>query len=102
VLLGGVAGVVAGGLTCPVEFAPASTGGVAGNEVAGFVLAPVDGLFVLAEVSDEVLGVASGVERTSEPALVVADVLAAVPVSAWAADHQSCSPAASETPSGRR
>jgi hypothetical protein len=87
-----------GGLTWPVE--GLSTGGVAGSDGEALVLDPVvlleddegeDVADVLLEVSveDEALGVASGVERTSEPALLVAEALALAPVEATCPDHQS-------------
>ena len=98
-MLGVEPGVVElGGFTWPVE--GVSTGGVAGSD--GEALAPVPVVLlvdaeggaaadVLLEVSveDEAPGVASGAERTSEPALVVAEALALVPVEAVWPDHQS-------------
>ncbi|MFI4949965.1 MAG: hypothetical protein ACHP7A_02890 [Caulobacterales bacterium] len=99
VVLGVEPGVVElGGFTWPVE--GVSTGGVAGSDGEAPVLDPVvllvddEGdevadVLLDAPVEDEALGVASGAERVSEPALVVAEALVLAPVEAVWPDHQS-------------
>ncbi|MDB5435112.1 MAG: hypothetical protein JWR47_1369 [Phenylobacterium sp.] len=91
VALGGVLGAVdPGGLTWPVD--GVSAGGVAEGGVA-VVASLLGDVVVDGPVVAEASGVASGVERVSEPVAAVAAVLAVEPVEAVEAmvwpDHQS-------------